>query len=192
MLIQQRSATKLTFPLTWSNTCCSHPLADRPAEHGLDNPAAAEMGVRHAAIRRVAYELGITGLQPSDILHAGRFLYAAFSDRHWGEHESIRIVHHLIIIIVDHLLFAQAESNNLRPQPNPDEVATIDHVGMEALSERMTAAPETFTPWFRLVMKDLLMGKGWWEKYIQGKTIENGGIYGIYYSKHYSKSEISD
>ncbi len=26
LLLQQRSADKITFPLTWTNTCCSHPL----------------------------------------------------------------------------------------------------------------------------------------------------------------------
>ena len=27
LLLQQRSKSKLTFPLLWANTCCSHPLA---------------------------------------------------------------------------------------------------------------------------------------------------------------------
>ena len=26
LLIQQRSAKKITFPLKWSNSCCSHPI----------------------------------------------------------------------------------------------------------------------------------------------------------------------
>lgn len=40
LLIQRRSRHKITFPLLWANTCCSHPL-DSP----LENIADAALGV---------------------------------------------------------------------------------------------------------------------------------------------------
>ena len=35
LLIQRRSRHKITFPLLWANTCCSHPL-DSPQENIAD------------------------------------------------------------------------------------------------------------------------------------------------------------
>ncbi|KAI7756335.1 hypothetical protein M8C21_007890, partial [Ambrosia artemisiifolia] len=54
LLLQQRSTTKVTFPLVWTNTCCSHPLY-RETELIEENA----LGVRNAAQRKLLDELGI-------------------------------------------------------------------------------------------------------------------------------------
>ncbi len=60
LILQQRSAAKITFPLIWANTCCSHPLFDLPGETIL----ADGLGVRNAARRKLEHELGIP---PEDV-----------------------------------------------------------------------------------------------------------------------------
>lgn len=54
LLMQKRSAKKVTFPLHWANTCCSHPLY---TENELDRNE--NIGIKNAAKRRLEYELGI-------------------------------------------------------------------------------------------------------------------------------------
>ena len=54
MLLQQRSADKVTFPSVWANACCSHPL--HSPEEMEENGA---MGVKRAAVRKLEQELGI-------------------------------------------------------------------------------------------------------------------------------------
>ncbi|MCP4409185.1 MAG: isopentenyl-diphosphate Delta-isomerase [Gammaproteobacteria bacterium] len=54
LLLQQRSASKTTWPLIWSNSCCGHPLPD---EHYAD-----------AVRRRATYELGIAECSLFEIL----------------------------------------------------------------------------------------------------------------------------
>ena len=53
LLLQRRSQHKITFPLMWSNSCCSHPIAEFEGEcDGLQ-------GAIKAAIRKLEHELGI-------------------------------------------------------------------------------------------------------------------------------------
>jgi isopentenyl-diphosphate delta-isomerase len=59
LLIQQRSAKKILWPLYWSNTCCGHPL------EGEDYQQAAE--------RRLREEMGFT----CPVKYIGKFQYQA-------------------------------------------------------------------------------------------------------------------
>lgn len=54
LLLQQRSQNKLTFPLLWANSCCSHPI------EGLgEDTADVVTGIVKAARRKLHHELGI-------------------------------------------------------------------------------------------------------------------------------------
>jgi isopentenyl-diphosphate delta-isomerase len=83
LLLQQRSAEKITFPSMWTNTCCSHPLF-------LDSERDSVPGVKRAVVRKLQHELGIPAEQvPLDsLLFLTRIHYLAPSNGEWGEHES--------------------------------------------------------------------------------------------------------
>lgn len=78
MLLQQRSIKKVTFPLLWSNTCCSHPL-DISNENTFNN-------IKNAVIRRMKFELGLnTNINLYKLY--GRILYRAPSNKIFEEYE---------------------------------------------------------------------------------------------------------
>lgn len=125
LLLQQRSATKVTFPLVWTNTCCSHPLY---RESELIEENALE--VRNAAQRKLLDELGMPAQDvPVDqFTPLGRIHYKAPSDGRWGEHEP------------DYLLFIVRDVN---VNPNPDEVADIKYMNRDQ-SKELLRKPHTF------------------------------------------------
>ena len=69
VLLQKRAAGKPTWPLFWSNTCCTHPLKDE--------------SYADCAARRLNEEMGIEVLLKEKF----RFIYEADYDGIWGEHE---------------------------------------------------------------------------------------------------------
>ncbi|XP_073013774.1 isopentenyl-diphosphate Delta-isomerase I [Typha latifolia] len=157
LLLQQRSATKVTFPLVWTNTCCSHPLY-RESELIEEN----FLGVRNAAQRKLFDELGISAddLPIDQFIPLSRMLYKAPSDGKWGEHE------------VDYLLFIVRDVKLL---PNPEEVTDVQYVNRDQLKELLRKADAgedgvKLSPWFRLVVDNFLMK--WWNHVEKGTLQE--------------------
>lgn len=157
LLLQQRSATKVTFPLVWTNTCCSHPLY-RESELIEDNA----LGVRNAAQRKLFDELGIVAedVPVDQFTSIGRILYKAPSDGRWGEHE------------LDYLLFIV---RNVNVNPNPNEVADVRYVNQEQLKELVRKADAgedglKLSPWFKLVVNNFLFK--WWDHLEKGTINE--------------------
>nr|WBU15642.1 isopentenyl-diphosphate delta-isomerase [Elsholtzia bodinieri] len=157
LLLQQRSTTKVTFPLVWTNTCCSHPLY-RDSELIEENA----LGVRNAAQRKLLDELGIPAedVPVDQFTPLGRMLYKAPSDGKWGEHE------------LDYLLFIVRD---VSVHPNPDEVADVKYVNREELKELLRKADAgeeglKLSPWFRLVVDNFLFK--WWDHVEKGTLKE--------------------
>jgi len=158
LLLQQRAASKITFPNVWTNTCCSHPLRGySPSE--VDSPedvrSGKTPGVKHAAVRKLLQELGIEAKDAP--LTKFKFLtrmhyWAADVVTHgkespWGEHE------------IDYILFIQVPRPTLKP--NPDEVSAIKWVTLPELQKIMNPSSGLiWSPWFRIIVERFLVH--WW------------------------------
>lgn len=116
LLMQQRSAKKITFSNLWANTCCSHPrFTPEEMEEG-DN----FIGIKRATLRRIELELGIRDLSLEDLTVGSRILYKAQSCDMWGEYE------------LDYLVFAKKD---VELRPNVSEVRDHKYVKMENIEE---------------------------------------------------------
>ncbi|CAD6994023.1 isopentenyl-diphosphate Delta-isomerase 1 [Ceratitis capitata] len=144
MLMQRRSSHKVTYPDTYTNSCCSHPLYDIDGERVEDN----EIGIRRAAQRRLNYELGIPKDQvsPERFHYLTRIHYKDEGDGVWGEHE------------IDYILFLQKDVDL---NPNENEVSEVRYIKRSEIDEIVNLFNAPFTPWFKLILKHKL--KVWWD-----------------------------
>ena len=149
MLLQQRSADKVTFPNVWANACCSHPLHSQE-EMETENA----MGVKRAAVRKLEQELGIdpSTVSTDDMVFMTKMRYAARMNHEWIERE----VDHILVMCVD------VEIN-----PNPNEVANImwvNHDEMEAMLIEERPPEQAIAPWFRCIAARI-MQPTWWASF---------------------------
>ena len=150
LMLQKRSADKITFPSYWANTCCSHPLFDLPGESD-----GAE-GVIIAARRKLQQELGIVpeSVPKSSFFYLQRVHYASPCDDKWGEHE------------IDYILICRPPVN-VKVAPNPNEVAETRYFSKDELKEWMSAnvsggeGCQKVSPWFRIIHDQFLYQ--WWD-----------------------------
>ncbi|GIL60203.1 hypothetical protein Vafri_14808 [Volvox africanus] len=160
LLLQQRAASKVTFPSVWTNTCCSHPLAGQDPNEvdSADRIADGSVpGIKAAAVRKLAHELGIPPEQvpPASFTFLTRLHYCA-GDVHtygpeaeWGEHE------------IDYVLFVRPVQP-VTLVPNPDEVDDVRYVDRKELAAMMDPGSGLrWSPWFRILADRFL--DDWWQ-----------------------------
>lgn len=160
LLLQQRAASKITFPRLWTNTCCSHPLhgySPTEVDTAADVAAGTAPGACRAAVRKLLHELGVPPAQlPLDQFRFLTRLHYCATDTgtwgpqaEWGEHE------------MDYILFIRAPAGGLTLQPNPEEVMDTRFVTLTELRQMMH--PDSgllWSPWFRIIAENFL--EGWW------------------------------
>ncbi|KAK4885278.1 hypothetical protein RN001_001549 [Aquatica leii] len=144
LLLQKRADEKVTYPGHYTNSCCSHPIADVVGENDENNA----VGIKRAAQRRLNYELGI----PIKYLSLEKFTYLTrikYMDRgngKWGEHE------------LDYVLIFR---DDIPISPNPNEISEISFVSNKEILSYLSNIGEPLTPWFSLMLKYRL--KHWWD-----------------------------
>lgn len=126
VLIHRRALGKYHTPGLWTNTCCSHPHWDEP---DLD-----------AATRRLAEEMGITGLPLS---HVAQIEYRAEVGQGLIEHEVVQV-------------YIGRAAPGLPMNPDPSEVADTDWINLQALVTVVEQFPDRFTPWLRIYLSEHL------------------------------------
>lgn len=126
ILIQKRSRKKMLWPDVWANTCCSHPQSDTDLIKFAEKRLQEEFGFTHP------------------LKEAGAFIYRSEDPAGRGiEHE------------YDILLIGDA-TEEIHPDPDPNEIAEWKWIAVDALQKDMQEHPESYAPWFHEGLKKVL------------------------------------
>nr|AZL94244.1 isopentenyl diphosphate isomerase [Cardiosporidium cionae] len=165
LLLTQRSDKKVTFPMQWTNACCSHPLWNIPEENGgpIGGDAETILAVKRAAQRRLQEELNMS-INVEDLTFISRILYYANANKDYAEHE------------IDYILISKL---SVPFKAHPNEVNATKWVSKDELRAMLNDQSVVFTPWSRYIMKsflfDLWNGLDTLESFQNFKTIYNAG-----------------
>jgi isopentenyl-diphosphate delta-isomerase len=164
LLMQQRSDAKITFPLNWANTCCSHPahtVAELERGPGLNE----HTGVKRAAQRRLKEEMGIpyeqVALERFDWLTCIHYVAMngagpGGSDSMWGEAE------------LDHILFIRVDAAEVTLAVDENEINDARFFSRAELSDLVADGDALVSPWFRKIYATLL--PAWWDEVEAGRS----------------------
>lgn len=123
-LMQQRALSKKTWPGVWSNSCCGHVKLHETREA--------------AAKRRIAYELGITGLNLAAVLPD--FRYRAEKDG----------------VVENEICPVFAGITDRSPKPDPVEVEAVKWVDWDEFVSSLDGPETDISPWAVLEVRELL------------------------------------
>uniref|UniRef100_A0A0N5AJ68 isopentenyl-diphosphate Delta-isomerase n=1 Tax=Syphacia muris TaxID=451379 RepID=A0A0N5AJ68_9BILA len=143
LLLQKRSKFKVTFPGVWTNSCCSHPLWTE-----IEMCEVKNIGIRRAAQRKLAQELGVFNVPLSEMHVMGRFIYKAIDKNGWGEHE----MDYAIVV-------PNFDAHSVRI--NSDEVEMVKSVDRSEL-KKLIQSGEAISPWFSLFLSHRYLYV-WWD-----------------------------
>ncbi|PIR48633.1 isopentenyl-diphosphate delta-isomerase [Candidatus Peregrinibacteria bacterium CG10_big_fil_rev_8_21_14_0_10_55_24] len=126
LLIQRRNGEKL-FGNLWANTCCSH------LQKGEN--------VTEAAQERLQEECGFS----CPLRIVASFVYRAPDPKGRGaEYE------------YDTILVGDLTGPNPNLNPNPEEVAELKWISIQALTKEMAKHPHAYAPWFLIALHAIL------------------------------------
>ena len=141
LLLQQRSSHKITFPLYWTNSCCSHPV-----KHETSTGLVSE------SKERTLFELGIDldkkGFQLELV---SKVLYRARFDEYWGEYE------------LDYLIFVKVREKELEIGFNKEEINDVKWID-EGSVRKFVNGGERITPWFHRIVMQTEFTR-WWKTF---------------------------
>lgn len=164
LLLQQRSEKKITYPLHFTNTCCSHPLFVHEEMDHHNN-----VGIKRAAVRKVQHELGID-IDIRDISFITKILYKAtnFVPKELAEKNLENKSHYYDFgeNELDYILVSKLplDRSDVVSDINPNEVVSIKWVSREEIGNfirncRSDCVP--ISPWFNLIHSNGFLDQIW-------------------------------